>query len=166
MSKPIIPRNTLVKPPKNLKPGDSVLIINLNQKGTVVALPDKNGEAIVQAGIMKINLHITNLKVIDEQKAQIKRTGAGEIGVSKARNISTEIDLRGLNLEDALENVDKYLDDAVISGLAEVSIIHGKGTGILRSGIHQYLKSNKRVKSYRLGKYGEGETGVTIVELK
>ncbi|WP_010252304.1 endonuclease MutS2 [Acetivibrio cellulolyticus] len=166
LSKPIIPRNTLVKPPKNLKPGDSVLIINLNQKGTVVALPDKNGEAIVQAGIMKINLHITNLKVIDEQKAQIKRTGAGEIGVSKARNISTEIDLRGLNLEDALENVDKYLDDAVISGLAEVSIIHGKGTGILRSGIHQYLKSNKRVKSYRLGKYGEGETGVTIVELK
>lgn len=166
LSKPVLPKNTLVKPPKNLKPGDSVLITNLNQKGTVVATPDKNGEAIVQAGIMKINVHITNLKVIDEQKAQIKRTGAGEISVSKARNISTEINVRGLNLDEALEIVDKYLDDAVLSSLSEVSIIHGKGTGVLRTGIHQYLKTNKRVKSYRLGKYGEGETGVTIVELK
>ncbi len=166
LSKPIIKKNTLVKPPKNLKPGDSVLIMDLNQKGTVISPPDKNGEAIVQAGIMKINVHITNLKIIDEQKAQIKRTGVGEIGRSKARSISTEIDLRGLNLDDALENVDKYLDDAVISGLSEISIIHGKGTGVLRSGIHQYLKTNKRVNSYRLGKYGEGESGVTIVELK
>ncbi|OPZ94402.1 MAG: Endonuclease MutS2 [Firmicutes bacterium ADurb.Bin419] len=166
LSKPIIKKNSLVKPPKNLRPGDSVLIIDLNQKGSVITPPDKNGEAIVQAGIMKINVHISNLKVIDEQKTQIKRTGAGEIVISKARNISTEIDLRGLNLDDALENVDKYLDDAVISGLSEISLIHGKGTGVLRSGIHQYLKSNKRVKSYRLGKYGEGESGVTIVELK
>ncbi len=166
LSKPIIPKNTLVKPPKNLKPGDSVLITNLNQRGTVVSAPDKNGEAIVQAGIMKINVHITNLKIIDEQKEQIKRTGAGEIGVSKVRNISNEVDVRGLSLDDALEIVDKYLDDVVITGLSEICIIHGKGTGVLRSGIHQYLKSNKRVKSYRLGKYGEGETGVTIVEIK
>lgn len=166
LSKPIIPKNTLVKPPKNLKLGDSVLITNLNQKGTVVSIPDKNGEAIVQAGIMKINVHITNLKVIDEQKEQIKRTGAGEIGISKVRNISNEVDVRGLSLNDALEIVDKYLDDVVITGLSEICIIHGKGTGVLRSGIHQYLKSNKRVKSYRLGKYGEGETGVTIVEIK
>ena len=166
LSKPIIPKNSLVKPPKNLKPGDSVLISNLNQKGTVVSTPDKNGEAIVQAGIMKINVHITNLKIIDEQKEQIKRTGAGEIGVSKVRNISNEVDVRGLSLGDALEIVDKYLDDVVITGLSEICIIHGKGTGVLRSGIHQYLKSNKRVKSYRLGKYGEGETGVTIVEIK
>lgn len=163
--KPIIPKNTLVKPPKNLKPGDSVLITNLNQKGTVVTLPDKNGEALVQAGIMKINVHVTNLKVIDEQKEQVRRTGAGEIGISKARNISNEVDVRGLSLGDALEIVDKYLDDVVITGLSEICIIHGKGTGILRNGIHQYLKTNKRVKSYRLGKYGEGETGVTIVEL-
>lgn len=166
LSKPIIKKNSLARPPKNLKPGDSVLIVDLNQKGTVISIADKNDEVIVQAGIMKINVHITNLKVIDEQKAQIKRTGAGEIGISKARNISTEINLLGLNLDDALENVDKYLDDAVISGLSEISIIHGKGTGVLRSGIHQYLKTNKRVKSYRLGKYGEGESGVTIVELK
>ncbi len=166
LSKPIIPKNTLVKPPKNLKPGDSVLITNLNQRGTIVSTADKNGEAIVQAGIMKINVHITNLKIIDEQKEQIKRTGAGEIGVSKVRNISNEVDVRGLRLDEALEIVDKYLDDVVISGLSEICIIHGKGTGILRSGIHQYLKSNRRIKSYRLGKYGEGETGVTIVEIK
>ncbi|NLL04303.1 MAG: endonuclease MutS2 [Clostridiaceae bacterium] len=166
LSKPIIPKNTLVKPPKDLKPGDSVLITNLNQKGTVVSTPDKNGEAIVQAGIMKINVHITNLKIIDEQKEQIKRTGAGEIAISKARSIRNEVDVRGLSLDDALEVVDKYLDDVVITGLSEICIIHGKGTGVLRSGIHRYLKSNKRVKSYRLGKYGEGEDGVTIVEIK
>lgn len=166
LSKPIIPKNTLVKPPKNLKPGDSVLIVNLNQRGTVVEPPDKNGEAIVQAGIMKINVHLSNLKLVDEQKEQISRTGAGEISISKSRNISSEIDVRGLPLDDALEIVDKYLDDAVISGLSEICIIHGKGTGVLRNGIHQYLKSNKRVSSFRLGKYGEGETGVTIVQLK
>lgn len=166
LSKPLIPKNTLVKPPKNLKPGDSVLIINLNQRGTVVTPPDKNGEAIVQAGIMKINVHITNLKLVDEQKEQISRTGIGEISISKARTISNEIDVRGLTLDEALEIVDKYLDDVVITGLPEICIIHGKGTGVLRNGIHQYLKTNKRVSSYRLGKYGEGETGVTIVQLK
>ena len=166
LSKTVIPKNTLVKPPKNLKPGDSVLIVNLNQRGTVITPPDKDGEAIVQVGIMKINVHITNLKLVDEQKEQVYKTGAGEIGVSKAKNISSEIDVRGMPLDDALEVIDKYLDDVVISGLPEICIIHGKGTGILRNGIHQYLRSNKRVSSYRLGKYGEGEDGVTIVQLK
>lgn len=166
LSKSVMPKNTLVKPPKNLKPGDSVLIVNLNQRGTVITPPDRDGEAIVQVGIMKINVHITNLKLVDEQKEQIYKTGVGEISVSKAKNISSEIDVRGMPLDDALEAIDKYLDDVVISGLPEICIIHGKGTGILRNGIHQYLKSNKRVSSYRLGKYGEGEDGVTIVQLK
>ncbi|MFZ5986325.1 MAG: endonuclease MutS2 [Bacillota bacterium] len=166
LSKPIVPRNTLVKPPKNLKPGDSVLIVNLNQKGTVVTPPNKDGEALVQAGIMKINVHVSNLRVVDEQKSEIKKSGIGEIGVLKAKSISTEIDLRGYNLDEALESIDKYLDDAIIAGLGEVSIIHGKGTGILRNGIHKHLRSNSRIKSFRLGKYGEGESGVTIVELR
>jgi len=166
LSKTVMPKNTLVKPPKNLKPGDSVLIVNLNQRGTVISSPDKDGEAIVQVGIMKINVHITNLKLVDEQKEQIYKTGVGEISVSKAKNIRSEIDVRGMPLDDALEAIDKYLDDVVISGLPEICIIHGKGTGTLRNGIHQYLKSNKRVSSYRLGKYGEGEDGVTIVQLK
>ncbi|NLD46271.1 MAG: endonuclease MutS2 [Clostridiaceae bacterium] len=166
MSKPLIPKEGLVKPPKDLKPGDSVLIINLNQKGTVLTPPDKDGEALVQAGIMKINVHVTNMRLVDEQKNEIKRSGAGKIGLSKARTITTEINLRGQNLEEALDNLDKYLDDAIISGLREVSVIHGKGTGVLRNGIHKYLKTNSRIKSFRLGKYGEGEDGVTIVELK
>ncbi len=166
LAQSIMPRQGLVKPPKNLKPGDSVLIVNLNQKGTVVSVPDKNGEALVQAGIMKINVHISNLKIIDEQKQQIKKTGMGKIGVSKAQNMSSEIDLRGMLLDEAIDVVDKYLDDASIAGLGEVTLIHGKGTGALRSGLQQHLKHNPHVKSFRLGKLGEGEAGVTIVEVK
>lgn len=162
----IMPRQGLVKPPKNLKPGDTVLIVNLNQKGTIVSIPDKNGEAQVQAGIMKINVHVSNLKLVDEQKQQLQRTGIGKIGVSKAKNMSSEIDLRGMQLDEAIENVDKYLDDASIAGMGEVILIHGKGTGALRAGLQQHLKRSPHVKSYRLGKLGEGEAGVTVVELK
>lgn len=166
LSSELIKRNKSSKPPKNLKPGDTVLIVNLNKKATVIAPPDKDGEVLVQAGIMKINVHISTLELVDEQKSEMRRTGMSEIGASKAKNISTEIDLRGYNLDEALDKVDKYLDDAIIAGLREVSIIHGKGTGVLRSGIQKYLKSNPRLKSFRLGRYGEGESGVTIVELK
>lgn len=166
LSDSLMPRKGYVKPPKNLKPGDTVLIVNLNQKGTVITPPGNNGEAVIQAGIMKINVHLTNLRVVDEQKKEINRTGSGKIGLAKSSNITTEVDLRGLSLDDALENVDKYLDDASLAGLSEVFLIHGKGTGVLRNGIHQHLKSNRHVKSYRLGRYGEGESGVTVVELK
>lgn len=166
LAQPIVRRDTLVKPPQNLKPGDSILIVSLNQKGTVLTPPDKNGEALIQAGIMKVNIHVSNLKLIDEQKSELKKSGFGDIGVSKAKNINSEIDIRGYTLEEALESVDKYLDDALIAGLSMVSIIHGKGTGTLRNGIHKYLRSSSRVKAFRLGKYGEGESGVTIIELK
>ncbi|MCX7923929.1 MAG: endonuclease MutS2 [Clostridia bacterium] len=162
----LMPKNGYIKPPKNLKPGDSVLIVNLNQKGTVVTPPDKNGEAVIQAGIMKINVHMTNLKLVDEQETITQKMGVGRIGMSKSKTMSPETDLRGFNLDEAIESVDKYLDDASIAGLREVTLIHGKGTGILRSGIHQHLKRHPQVKSYRLGKIGEGETGVTVVELK
>jgi len=162
----IMPRKGLVKPPKNLKPGDTVLIVNLNQKGTVLSIPDKNGEAQIQAGIIKINVHVSNLKLVDEQKQQILKTGAGRMGISKAQNMSSEIDLRGMMLDEAMENVDKYLDDASIAGMGEVTLIHGKGTGALRAGLQKYLKHNPHAKSFRLGKIGEGENGVTVVELK
>lgn len=165
LSTELIKKNKSSKPPKNLKPGDTVLIVNLNQKATVVEPPDKDGEVLVQAGIMKVNVHISSLKQIDEQKKHIEKSGIGRIGASKAKSISTEIDLRGCNLVEALDMVDKYLDDAIIAGLTEVSIIHGKGTGVLRGGIQQHLKSNPYIKSFRLGRYGEGESGVTIVEL-
>lgn len=166
MAESLMPRKGYAKPPKNLKPGDSVIIVNLNQKGTVVTPPDKDGEAVVQAGIMKINVHITNLRLVDEQKSEIKRVTTGTTAMTKTRSVSTEIDLRGSTLDEALENVDKFLDDASIAGLNEVTIIHGKGTGTLRSGIQRFLRSHAHVKSFRLGKYGEGEDGVTVVTLK
>jgi len=155
-----------VKPPENLKPGDTVFIENLNQKGIIVEPPGTDGNALVQVGIIKINVHVTNLKLVDEQKIEIGRTGAAEIGKSKAMNISTQLDLRGMTLEEALPCVDKYLDDASLAGLESVIIIHGKGTGILRAGIQKHLKSNPHVKSFRLGKFGEGEAGVTVVQLR
>jgi DNA mismatch repair protein MutS2 len=127
---------------------------------------------------MKINVHVTNLKLVDEQTAETKKSGAGRIGVSKSMNISTQVeiskvlnistqvDIRGANVDEAVEILGKFLDDAAIAGLSEVTVIHGKGTGMLRNGVHQYLKSNSHVKSYRLGKYGEGENGVTVVSMR
>ncbi len=166
MTEALLPRQGYLKPPENLRPGDSVHIVNLNRKGTVVTPPDKDGEAIVQAGIMKINVHVTNLKLVNEQAAEIQKVGSGKIGVSKSMNISTQVDIRGTNVDEAVEILDKFLDDAGIAGLPEVMIIHGKGTGALRSGVHQFLKSNGHVRAFRLGKYGEGEAGVTVVEMK
>ena len=165
MTEAILPRQGYLKPPENLKPGDSVHIVNLNKKGTVVTPPDKGGEAVVQAGIMKVNVHVTNLKLINEQPSETHRVGTGRIGVSKSMTISTQVDIRGTNVDEAIEILDKFLDDAGIAGLAEVMVIHGKGTGALRSGVHQFLKTNGHVKSFRLGTYGEGEAGVTVVEL-
>ena len=166
ISESLFPRQGYIKPPENLKPGDSVLIANLNQKGTVVTPPDKDGEAIVQAGIMKINVHVTNLKLIDEQAIETQRVGSGRIGMSKSMNVSTQLDIRGSNVDEAVGVLGKFLDDAAIAGLTEVTIIHGKGTGMLRNGVHKYLKSNSHVKAHRLGKYGEGESGVTIATMK
>lgn len=155
-----------VKPPRNLKPGDSVLIVNLDRKGFVKVPPNKDGEAIIQTGIMEINVHVTNLKRLEDRRPEIHKTGTGGISVSKSMLVRTEIDLRGNTVDEAAELSDKFLDDAAIAGLKEVVLIHGKGTGMLRSGIHQFLKRHPHVKSFRVGKYGEGETGVTIVELK
>lgn len=162
----LFPRHEFLKPPENLKPGDSVMIINLNQKGVVVSPPDKDGEAIIQAGIMKISVNVTNLKTIDEQADEIRKISSARVGISKTMNISPQTDIRGMNVDEAVQTLEKFLDDAVIAGLSEVTIVHGKGTGVLRNGVHRFLKTSGRVKSYRLGKYGEGESGVTIVALK
>ena len=166
LAESLFPKQSYIKPPASLKPGDSVLITNLNQKGTVLTAPDSYGEVLVQAGIMKINVHITNLKLVDDQAQEIQKAGDGGIGISKSMSISPRIDIRGTNVDEAVQILGKYLDDAVIAGLVEVTIVHGKGTGMLRNGVHQFLKSSKHVKGYRLGKYGEGESGVTIVTIK
>ncbi len=154
-------------PPKNLKVGESVEILSLNQSGIVVSLPDDNGNLQVQVGIMKINVPVSSLRRIKENDSQ-KRTAVMTKNILKFKthDIKNEIDLRGETLDEALLDLDKYLDDVYISGLKEIYIIHGKGTGVLRSGISDLLKSHKHVKSYRLGKYGEGGSGVTVVELK
>lgn len=156
---------TSKKPPENLKAGEAVKILSLNQIGHVIETPNDNGEAFIQVGIMKMNIPISNLERIKEQP-QGKQTGVGKIVKTKATNIKNQLDIRGKNLEESFVEVDKYLDDAYLAGLSEVTIIHGIGTGVLKSGIKQMLNKHKHVKSHRDGKYGEGGAGVTIVEVK
>lgn len=169
MARAAKPKKTYVEPPKNLKPGTMVKIVDMNQEATVLKEPDKNGNVRVQAGIIKMDVHITNLRNVEEKKSKeladkyVRSTRAFE---SKSKNVSTEVDVRGQNLEEAWMNVEKFLDDCYLAGISPVSIIHGKGTGILRKGLQEYMRKHRYVKSYRNGRYGEGEDGVTIVELK
>ena len=150
--------------PKDLKPGDPVRVISLGQKGTVQEVSDDE-QALVQVGIMKIKVKINNLETVEEKiKESVIKTD--KKSMSKAATISAQVDVRGQVLDDAIMNVDKYLDDAHLSGLKQVTIIHGKGTGVLRSGIQQLLRSNRYVASFRRGNFGEGGDGVTVVELK
>ncbi|MBA1335773.1 MAG: Recombination inhibitory protein MutS2 [Firmicutes bacterium] len=151
------------KPPQDIKPGDPVKVVSLGQKGTVIEKTDEN-EVLVQVGIMKIKVSTTNIQKVEEEKPQ-EILSSPRRPVSKASTFSPELDVRGQVLDDALMNVDKYLDDASLSGLKQVTIIHGKGTGVLRSGIQQLLKSHQHVASFRKGVFGEGGDGVTIVEI-
>lgn len=161
----LVPKNKL-KPLKNVKPGDTVFISTLNQSGNVLTSPDAKGEVTLQVGIMKINAHISNLMKKEESK-QKQQSGysSSTVSAAKSRTISPSIDLRGQLLDEALINVDKYLDDAYLASLNEVTIIHGKGTGVLRQGITDMLRKHNHVKSFRPGAYGEGGIGVTVVEI-
>jgi len=171
------PRDGYVTPPENLKIGDTVVIVNLNQKGVVQTLPDQNGNALIRVGIMSVTAHASNIKVLDEQRAinddaarkmsePADGAARGESSKPRSINVRAEIDLRGTRLEEAVSRVDRYLDDASYSGLNEVAIIHGKGTGALRSGIQDFLRGHPRIKSFRNGNYGEGDMGVTIAAIK
>lgn len=161
IAKPVVNNNI----PKKLIAGNTVEILDIGQKGIVIAPPNADGMVNLQVGIMKINSHITNLRLIKDSSAD-KHISKQKSGGLRMANIKTEIDLRGQMLEDAVFAAEKYIDEAFLGGLVTVTIIHGKGTGVLRKGIHDMLKVNPCVKSYRLGVYGEGETGVTVVELK
>ena len=154
--------------PKTVKAGDFVEIVSLGQTGEVIKPPDDDKNVQVQAGILKINVNLSDLRMAQNTvEKKNKHEQKSYIGYStKKADIKTEIDLRGMNLEEAMMEADRFIDDAYMAGLTQISIIHGKGTGILRSGIADMLKRHKLIKSYRLGKYGEGETGVTIAELK
>jgi len=158
----------LRKPPENLRRGDKVFIHSMNQTATVSAPPNANGEVQLQAGILKIKVHVSDLSLEEEEQAVQKFTPKAGSGGSKMKslNISTELDLRGMLPEEATSAADKYLDDAFLATLSNVTLIHGKGTGAVRNAIHALLKRHPHVQEYRLGKYGEGEAGVTVATLK
>lgn len=169
MKQAMKPRNMVLTPIKNLKIGEEVKVITLNQIGIVQKLPDSSGNAVVQLGIMPMKVHISNLQYAQEKKKKkapkVKKSGVSR-NISKSLSISTEIDVRGQLADEAIQNIEKYLDNAHLAGLETVTIIHGKGTGALRAAVQQMLRRNPHAKSYRLGKYGEGEAGVTVVELR
>lgn len=149
---------------KEIKPGMEVFLPSINQKVVILTMPDSRGEVQVEAGIMKVNVKVKDLRVAKETK-EVKRKSKKEVQLN-LRTVSSSIDLRGMDAEEACYNVDKYLDEAYLGGLGEVTVVHGKGTGVLRKAINDMLKSHPHVKSFRLGEYGEGGTGVTVVQLK
>lgn len=152
-------------PPENLRPGEPVIVLSLNQKGHVLSEPTADGQVMVQLGIMKVQVKVADVRRVEEEKAKPARTSAGQMAAVKAQTISPEVDLRGLTADEAIDRTDKYLDDAILAGLQQVRIIHGKGTGALRQAIREYLRVHRHVTAFRLGGVGEGGDGVTVVTL-
>ena len=162
------------KPKKKYKPsdfklGESVKVLSMNLTGTITSRPDSKGNVTVQMGILRSQVNISDLEIIEEPSPyapkKLKHSSKGRIGMSKSLSVSPEINLLGKTVDEAVAELDKYLDDALLSHLNTVRIVHGKGTGALRKGIHEYLRRQKHVKSYHLAEFGEGDAGVTIVEL-
>ena len=161
--KPIVAK----EPPKSLRKGDSVFIQTLSQNGVVSEPPDANGDVLITAGIMKMKVHISKLSLNEEEPVKLRQSPAAfatPAKSTKSLNVSHEINLLGCLADEAVEKTDKYLDDAFLSGLSQARLIHGKGTGALRTAIHNYLRSHPLVRSFRLGGLGEGDAGVTVVE--
>ncbi len=154
---------------KSLHIGDAVKVLSLNLKGTVSSLPDAKGNLFVQMGILRSQVKITDIELIDEATITtptMHKTNTGTIKMSKSASVSTEINLIGMTVDEALAHLDKYLDDAYLAHMPSVRIVHGKGTGKLREAVQRHLKRCKYVKTYRLGEFGEGDAGVTIAEFK
>ena len=166
--KPKTPANT--KAPKKLRIGDSVKVLSMNLKGTVHTLPDAKGNLFVQMGILRSQVNINDLVLLvddtNTNEKKFRKTSAGKIKMNKSATISTEIKLLGMTVDEALSELDKYLDDAYLAHLSSVRIVHGKGTGALRNAVHGYLKKSKYIKNYHLAEFGEGDAGVTIAEFK
>lgn len=162
--KEAIKKEDNTKPPKTVRAGDTVNIVTLDQKATVLSAPDSKGEVMVQAGVMKLNVKLKDIRLIEEKKAAAPTSG--KVGLGAGRQVGLELDVRGMLVDEANIIVDRYLDDAYNAGLSEVNIIHGKGTGALRAGVQAFLKRHPLVKGYRMGSYGEGDAGVTVVTLK
>lgn len=159
--------------PKTLKLGDGVRVLSMNLNGTVSSLPDSQGNVFVQMGILRSKVNISDLELLQENsvsgpglEARRKGSGSSNIKMSKSFGISPEINVLGMTVDEAVAQLDKYLDDAYIAHLPQVRIVHGKGTGALRAGIHKHLKRLKYIKEFHLGGFGEGDAGVTIVVFK
>ena len=168
-------QKTAVKKPKkqleakDLRLGESVKVLSMNLTGSVSSQPDAKGFLFVQMGIIRSKVHISDLELVDEPvitNKTISKTGAGKIRMSKSANISMEINLLGKTVDEAVAELDKYLDDAYLAHLKTVRVVHGKGTGALRKGVHNFLRRQKHVADFHLAEFGEGDAGVTIVEFK
>ena len=154
---------------KEVQIGQEVVIAELNQTATVTARPDRAGMVEVRAGIMKTKVPLSGLRAPDKMEKRPQREprrSSTRVQLDKNRKTSMEINLLGYTVEEALAEVDKFLDSGMLRGQQTLYIIHGNGTGALRSAIQKHLRTHKAVKSFRLGRYGEGESGVTVVELK
>ena len=157
------------KVPKKLHIGDSVKVLSMNLTGTVHSLPNAKGDLFVQMGILRSQVNIKDLVLIEDAAPGSKKyakTGAGKLKMSKSASVSTEINLIGKTVDEAIALLDKYLDDAYLAHLPSVRIVHGKGTGALRSAVQSHLKRQSYIKSFHLGEFGEGDAGVTIAEFK
>ena len=167
LNKKEVKKNT--KAPKKLRIGDTVIVLSMNLKGTVHTLPNAKGDLYVQMGILRSQVNINDLILVNEDAASTTKKfhGTGsKLKMSKAMNISSEVNLIGMRVDEAISKLDKYLDDAYLTHLTTVRVVHGKGTGALRNAVHDHLKRMKNVKEYHLAEYGEGDAGVTIVTFK
>lgn len=163
------PKATGTLQAKDLHLGDSVRVLSMNLKGTVSTLPNAKGDLFVQMGILRSQVNIKDLELISDMETSSPyqhKTGAGKIKMSKSASIGIEINLLGKTTDEAISELDKYLDDAYLSHMPSVRVVHGKGTGALRKAVHNYLRRQKHVKEFRLGEFGEGDAGVTIVTFK
>ena len=160
--------------PKKLKIGDGVKVLTMNLNGTVSSLPNAKGDLYVQMGILRSLVNIKDLELLNEPAIsgpgmdlmKKNNTGSGKIKMSKSFSVSPEVNLIGMTVDEAIPVLDKYLDDAYLAHLPKVRVVHGRGTGALKAGVHKHLKKLKYVKEFRLGDFGEGDTGVTIVTFK
>ena len=154
--------------PRELKVGDTVFITEIGKEGTVDALPDKNGSVAVSTGLMRMRVDIKKLRLVEKQKKKPSATVSRAKGVESSLTASAEnrCDLRGMTVDEALFTLDSFIDQMLLRNISEFTVIHGKGTGALRAAVQKHLKNCRFVKTFRLGAYGEGENGVTIVTLK
>lgn len=162
------PTHKVLKP-NQIRLGDSVKVVSMGLKGSVSSLPDKNGRLFVQCGIIRSQVSLSDLVLLEEETVKtekMQRNSSGKLKMSKSYSVSTEINLLGKTVDEALSELDKYMDDAYLAHLPSVRIVHGKGTGALRKAVHGYLRKNRVIKTFRLGEFGEGDAGVTIAEFK